>query len=212
MVKYSGTFFLFVFLFGFEPVTAQPLRYSTGNAHAHNDYLNSRPFFLAYSNGFGSMEADVFPVGEKLFVAHTKKEIDSLRTLDALYLQPFMKLTELAHAMRPFVLLVDIKEDYRRALALLVKALEPLQQHLVQEGKRGLMKIVISGSRPLPDFKNYPGYIFFDDDLRQKHSTESWSRVALVSLPFNRISSWKGTGRMNKNDKQKLRHIIDSVH
>ena len=201
------------YLLGFFFSTAGAQRYTTANGHAHNDYLNRRPFFLAYSQGFGSIEADVFPVGETLCVAHTKKEIDTLRTLDSLYLLPFLRMARIGQDQRPFVLLVDIKENPARSLALLLKALEPLQSYLSQTGKQGWMKIVISGSRPLPvDFRYYPSYIFFDDDLRQKHTTESWSRVGLVSLPFPRISKWNGKGRINPRDKAKLRHVIDSTH
>lgn len=209
----NGTFVGLLFLLGYVSAGAQPARYGTANGHAHNDYLNKNPFYSAYTNGFGSIEADVFPVGGKLCVAHTKKEIDTLLTLDSLYLRPFLKIAEMAHAPRPFVLLVDIKEDPLRSLSLLVDALEPLQPYLAGMGRPGWMKIVISGSRPLPvDFKNYPSFIFFDDDLRQKHDPGSWSRVALVSLPFNRISRWKGKGRIDKKEKQRLQHVIDSVH
>src|SRR5687768_13168752 len=114
-------FFTLLLLTGYGTAVAQPSRYTTANAHAHNDYLNNPPFLLAYANGFGSIEADVFPVGERLCVAHTKKEIDTLRTLDSLYLQPFLKITRSAHSMQPFVFLVDIKEDFRRSLSLLIK-------------------------------------------------------------------------------------------
>jgi hypothetical protein len=213
MYRYIKSFFCLAFLTASTLCNAQSARYSTANAHAHNDYLNKTPFFLAYINGFGSIEADVFPVGEKLCVAHSKKEIDTLRTLDSLYLQSFLKITRTAHVIRPFILLVDIKEDYQRSLALLIKALEPVQPYLDRKGEKGVVKVVISGSRPPPvDFKNYPDFIFFDDDLRQKHTAESWQRVALVSLPFNRISSWKGKGRISKADRQKVQHIIDSTH
>lgn len=213
MYRTIATFFCIVFLACFITTQGQPSRYTTANAHAHNDYLNKTPFFLAYQNGFGSIEADVFPVGEKLCVAHTKKEIDTLRTLDSLYLQPFLKITRTATVVRPFVLLVDIKEDFRRSLVLLIKALAPLQPYLARKGTAGSIKIVISGSRPMPvDFRNYPEFIFFDDDLKQQHTAESWDRVALVSLPFNKISSWKGEGRISKTDGKKLKHIIDSTH
>lgn len=213
MYRSITTFICFFFLSCCTTGHAQPLDYTTANAHAHNDYLNKTPFLLAYFNGFGSMEADVFPVGEKLCVAHTKKEIDTLRTLDSLYLKSFLKITQTAHVIRPFILLVDIKEDYRRSLALLLKALEPVQPYLHRNGEAGWIKIVISGSRPLPfDFKNYPDFIFFDDDLRQKHTPESWSRVGLVSLPFNRICSWNGRGRISKTEWNRLQQVIDSTH
>ncbi|MGI8634414.1 MAG: alkaline phosphatase, partial [Segetibacter sp.] len=73
--------------------------------------------------------------------------------------------------------------------------------------------ISISGERPPPaKYAEYPEYIFFDNDLKQKHSPEEWNRVNLVSLQFDKISAWKGEGVIPKADLQKLKHIIDSVH
>ena len=38
-------------------------------AHAHNDYMHERPLFDALDNGFRSIEADVFAIGDSLHVA-----------------------------------------------------------------------------------------------------------------------------------------------
>lgn len=209
-MRLPSTIFFYLVIFS---STAVGQRYTPANGHAHNDYRNHQPFFLAYLEGFGSIEADVFPVGERLCVAHSKKEIDTLRTLDSLYLRPFLRVARLGQAHHPFILLVDIKANPTQSLALLLKALEPLQPYLSQTASHSGLKIVISGIRPLPlDFLHYPSYIFFDDDLRQNHTPESWSRVGLVSLPFPRISQWNGKGRISLRDKARLRHVIDSTH
>ena len=44
-------------------------------AHAHNDYLHDRPLLDALDQGFASVEADVFLVGDKLCVAHEADKI-----------------------------------------------------------------------------------------------------------------------------------------
>ncbi|MES1249631.1 MAG: alkaline phosphatase, partial [Chitinophaga rupis] len=54
---------------------AQPLRYTVSNAHSHNDYEQKIPFWLAYNEGFGSIEADIFLRGDSLVVAHSTKEL-----------------------------------------------------------------------------------------------------------------------------------------
>ena len=72
-------------------VTAQA-QYTTLNAHSHNDYEQKIPFFTAYNAHFGSIEADIWAVNGVLFVAHDSVEITPARTLDALYLQPIVKL------------------------------------------------------------------------------------------------------------------------
>jgi alkaline phosphatase len=68
------------------PGPAQPIKYTTANAHSHNDYENPTPFFVAFDNGFGSIEADIFAIGDSLFVAHNKQNIKPGRTLKNLYL------------------------------------------------------------------------------------------------------------------------------
>lgn len=191
---------------------AQVKRYTTANAHSHNDYLNDMPFYRAFKNGFGSIEADIFPVKGILNVAHRKSEIQPGRTLKSLYLNPL--LNELASdSSRRLKLLVDIKEDYKIALQLLIQELQPLKQYLSSPQVPNRLTILISGQRPPPaEYKNYPDYILFDDDLKLYHTPEEWNRVGLVSLPFVKLSSWKGEGSIRNKDKSSLRHTIDSVH
>src|SRR5687768_2385124 len=67
--------------------------------HAHNDYLNTRPFYDAYHHGVGSIEADVFLQRSALLVAHTRQELDAARTLEALYLTPLSNMLRQHHGM-----------------------------------------------------------------------------------------------------------------
>ena len=50
----------------------QPANYTVSNVHAHNGYVHPVPFYTAFNAGFGSIEADVFPVNGVLMVAHNK--------------------------------------------------------------------------------------------------------------------------------------------
>src|SRR6478609_9298178 len=67
---------------------AQAQEYSSTNIHSHNDYASKVPFYDAYSNESGAIEADVFLVNNELLVAHTSKEIATYNTLRSLYLEP----------------------------------------------------------------------------------------------------------------------------
>src|SRR6185436_16418009 len=58
------------------------------HAHAHNDYLHTRPLLDALDHGFTSVEVDIFLVDGELLVAHTAREIKPDRTLEKLYLEP----------------------------------------------------------------------------------------------------------------------------
>jgi len=199
-------------LFWCTVVTAQQKIYSVANAHSHNDYLNLTPFRLAFLSGFGSIEADVFPVEGKLCVAHKKEEIQTRLTLKDLYIDPLVKEFT-SSGPRKLSLLIDIKKNYFLSLSILMNELAPLRPYLTTPGVANYITVIISGERPVPaDYKNYPDYIFFDADLKFAHTENEWERVALVSLPFNKISAWKGEGRLARKDKKKLRHIIDSIH
>ena len=203
---------LFLFFFNIASGIAQPKSYTTANAHSHNDYLNGNPFYSAYKNGFGSIEVDIFPVEGILCVAHSKREIQLPRTLKSLYVDPLLKELETNKSVK-LKLLVDIKENYKLSLELLIKELEPLIQYLSTPKESKSLTILISGSRPPPaEYKNYPAYIFFDDDLKLQHSTAEWERVGQVSLSFSKFTTWKGENAMAKKDKKLLKHIIDSVH
>jgi alkaline phosphatase len=212
MTRFAAIKILFfistLFLFGVTKAQS----YTPANAHAHNDYLNKAPFYLAFKNGFGSIEADVFPVEGDLLVAHHKKDVQPEKNLVNLYLNPLIKEFA-AHRERKLNLLIDIKENYKGALALLINELKPLENYLSTVGKANYITIIISGDRPPPsEYKEYPSYIFFDDDLQKTHNDKEWKRVALVSLPFNKITAWKGEGDLNADDEAKLAHIIDSTH
>ena len=194
-------------------IFAQHKQYTVADAHAHNDYMHPVPFYTAWNAGFGSIEADVFPVNGVLLVSHNKEALDPKRTLDSLYLNPLLKELQ-NHPHRKVNLLVDIKEDYKNSLLILLQELKPLKKYLVSDkNPQNPLTILISGERPLPaEYKNYPGYIFFDDDLKIPHSPEEWKRVGLVSLSFQRYSHWNGEGGISAADRQILVHIIDSVH
>jgi alkaline phosphatase len=193
-------------------VSAQEKNYTVSNAHAHNDYLHPVPFYTAFNAGFGSIEADVYPVNGILLVAHNKKDIHPQRTLKSLYIEPL--LNELAKNSRHVKLLIDIKENYELSLQILLKEIEPLKKYLVTSKDADKpLTILISGERPPPaEYINYPSYIFFDDDLKLHHNEEEWKRVGQVSLSFERYTSWKGENEIDKKDKKLLQHIVDTVH
>ena len=201
-----------IFFFTFTFAGAQPKKYTTANAHSHNDYLNPMPFHRAYKNGFGSIEADIFPVNGILCVAHSKDEIQTQRTLKSLYLDPLLQ--ELAaDSSRQIKLLVDIKENYVLSLHLLIQEIEPLKQYLCTPQESKSLLILISGKKPPPtEYKNYPEYIFFDDDLKLKHNEAEWERGGLVSLPFVKFTEWKGENSLKRRERKLIKHTIDSVH
>ena len=97
--------------------------------HSHNDYERVAPFWMAYSERFDSVEADVYCIDGQLFVSHDKKDIKKTRTFEALYLQPILEVFE-RNGGRPWAdseqtlqLLIDIKQTTEPTLGTLVKLL-----------------------------------------------------------------------------------------
>jgi alkaline phosphatase len=188
------------------------IRYTTANAHAHNDYAHPVPFYTAWEAGFGSVEADVFPVNDSLYVAHDSTDISPSRSLYRLYIQPLLVSLQ-QDSLQHIRFLVDIKKESYRSLNLLLAELHPLVPYLRTPEKNNRVTLLVTGSRPLPSqYGRYPSFVFFDDDLKRPHTSDEWARVGLVSLPFNKISSWKGHGTIDKADLKALQHKIDSVH
>lgn len=208
-------FFFLFFLLNLFSIQAfsQSKNYTVANAHAHNDYEHPLPFYTAFNAGFGSIEADVFPVNGVLLVAHSKNALLPQNTLKRLYLEPLLKELK-NNKNRKVRLLIDIKKNYKLSLQLLIKELSPLKKYLfTYKDKNNPVIILISGERPAPsEYKNYPAYIFFDDDLRLPYTPGEWKRVGLVSLSFERYSSWNGKGPLPEKDKTLLTHVVDSVH
>ncbi len=181
--------------------------------HSHNDYANSIPFYRAYTNGFNSIEADIFLVDGILLVSHSNKALFPERTLKGMYLDPIAY--ELRRdTSRRLNLLIDVKADHKKVLPALVNELKPLQAYLWSpENPRGRLKILISGNRPLPaNYKDYPNTLWFDDDLANPHTQAQWDRVGQVSLNFEKWSKWKGLGAIPEADRKRLQKTVDSVH
>jgi len=126
-------------------------------AHAHNDYLHPRPLFDALEQGFTSVEADVFSVGDRLLVAHTSLELPFAKTFQELYLEPLEKLSKerggkIMSDGRPLWLLVDIKNNPEKTWSLVAREITNRPSLFCRwvNGKRvnGPVSVVVSGSSP----------------------------------------------------------------
>ncbi|MGP4092371.1 hypothetical protein ACTWQJ_49625, partial [Streptomyces sp. KR55] len=86
-------------------------------AHAHNDYEHPRPLLDALDHRFGSVEADIYLVGDQLLVAHDPEDLDPARTLESLYLDTLAARVKANHGRvyrghrGSLQLLIDIKTE-----------------------------------------------------------------------------------------------------
>lgn len=180
--------------------------------HSHNDYVQARPFWEAYEAGANSIEADVYLVDGKLYVAHEKNEINPERTLEKLYLEPLNKIVK-SKKRQELQILIDLKTSAEPTLKAVEAAIAKYPKLAKAHSKNKYIKFVISGNRPvISKYPKYPPYIFFDHQSLKDLDKGDKSKIALVSFSFGSYSKWKGDKPMTDEEKLKLKSIIDSVH
>jgi alkaline phosphatase len=193
-------------------VNAQTREYTVADAHSHNDYKNNIPFLRAYEKGFGSIEADVFAVNNQLMVAHDKKDISASRSLKILYIDPLIEKFK-RDDQRKLRLLIEIKEDHKAILPLVIKELKPLEKYFSYPGHLGRLSIVMTGAvPPAAELNNYPDWISFDVDHLNGFTPKQWQKIGLVSFPFGKYTKWNGKGVLNRDEINRIKGGIDSVH
>lgn len=195
--------------------SAQPQKYTTANAHSHNDYQQDLPFVFAWSNQFGSIEVDIFLHNGKLVVAHDSSQLPRQWLLDSLYLQPLRVCIEkyggsvYMDKSRSLQLMIDIKSEAKTTLDKLVVMLNGYSD-LVSAPS---LKIVISGNRPdAALFSSYPSWILFDGELRKEYQPEALKKIEMLSDNFVRYSGWRGSGPLPEKDKEALKQMVDKAH
>ena len=185
--------------------------------HSHNDYEHERPLFDALDCKFKSIEADVYSIGDSLFVAHDFDKILPGRTLRNLYLNPLKKrLAENKGSVygngEEIILLVDIKDDGLKTYKLLHEILQEYKSIItVFENGRKIQKavmVVISGNRPFEYMESqdirYAGY---DGRLIELDSGIPSSFMPVISDNWSRHFSWDGIGELPNNEKMKLQNL-----
>ncbi|MFD2937607.1 alkaline phosphatase [Spirosoma flavum] len=190
--------------------------YSPAQAHSHNDYEQTIPFWQAYDQKFGSIEADIYARDGQLYVAHDSADITSTRTLDALYIKPIVEKVRAnkgniyANANYGLQWLIDLKTPARLSLPILVRALSAYPDIF---GSGGVVKVVVSGNVPSPDqFNNYPDWLQFDGRPEVVYTPEQLAHVGLISQDFTQYTRWNGKGLIVKKERVTIQNVIQQVH
>jgi alkaline phosphatase len=204
---------LVVLLLNFTTCKGQS--YTPSRIFAHNDYVQSVPFYNAHKLRVGFIEADVFLVGNDLMVAHHEREIQAGKTLQYLYLEPLKteindnKGSVYKNSSQSLTLMIDLKTDGVSTLNTLVSLLKTFPE---LTGCRTL-QIMISGSVPDPQtWKLYPSFIFFDGRPHIDYSADQLDRVSMISTSFRNHSTWDGMGKLPDADHVKLKSMIEAAH
>ncbi|WP_161964033.1 alkaline phosphatase [Chitinophaga flava] len=197
---------------------AQTKNYTVANAHSHNDYERSMPFYQAAALHFGYIEADIHLKDGELYVAHDSKDIQPLCTFRELYLQPVLRQFALNNGKAytdgsPLRLLVDIKTDGIPTLKALQSLLLPYRQYFDPAVNANAVQVILSGNiPPVAAWSDFDKLFFFDGRPDSTYPAAVKSRVALVSTDFHQYSKWNGKGTFVPAELEKITGIISKVH
>ncbi|MEV5528942.1 phosphatidylinositol-specific phospholipase C/glycerophosphodiester phosphodiesterase family protein [Streptomyces prunicolor] len=193
-------------------------------AHAHNDYEHPRPLFDALDHRFGSVEADIFLVGDQLLIGHDASELDPSRTLESLYLDPLAALVKANHGSvyrgwrHPLQLLIDIKTEGSSTYLELDRHLQRYKRLFTTYAHGrvhpGAVTNVISGDRAArtPMEAQTVRRAFYDGRLADLGSSAPASFISLISDDWQANFTWLGTGTFPDVERQKLRSIVAGAH
>ncbi|MEU3294315.1 phosphatidylinositol-specific phospholipase C/glycerophosphodiester phosphodiesterase family protein [Streptomyces longwoodensis] len=193
-------------------------------AHAHNDYEHPRPLLDALDHRFGSVEADIFLVGDQLLIAHDATQLDLARTLEALYLDPLAARVRAQHGSvyrgrrTPLQLLIDIKTEGSSTYLELDRHLRRYP-HLFTTYAHGRVHpgpvtAVISGDRAarVPMEVQTVRRAFYDGRLTDLGTAAPASFVPLISDNWTLNFTWLGVGAFPDAERRRLRTLVSTAH
>lgn len=161
--------------------------------HSHNDYWRPVPVISAIQAGCTGVEADVWLLGDELYVGHSRASLTARRTFRTLYVEPLLRILDRQNPNTTFhpmldvpragvfdtnseqnlVLLIDFKTDGHELWRFVTEQLQPLRsrQYLTYfDGKqivRGPLTVVVTGNAPFDKVIESFDYrdMFFDAPL-----------------------------------------------
>lgn len=195
------------------------------NAHAHNDYLHTRPLLDALDHGFCSVEVDIWLAGDQLLVAHDRKDAQPDRTLQTIYLDPLLERVMQNHGQvfsngPAFTLLIDIKSESTNTYIALRKALVPYAAMLTRfelaKTVTNAVTIVVSGNRPRDLMAGEHGRLAaYDGRLSDLDAADFQHLIPLISDNWSLHFKWRATpteGPLPETERMKLRSLTLRAH
>jgi YVTN family beta-propeller protein len=199
----------------YASIFGQNIVYTSANVHSHNDYEQSTPFYQAYHEEFGSIEADIHLTEGLLLVGHDSKHLTKTRSLETLYLTPLTKFIKqnggfpYKDKTKKLQLLIDVKSDSVLTLNALVILLKKFPA-IIQNPN---IRIVISGNRPEENtYTTYPPFIWFDGRLNKEYNKTTLSKIGLLSNDLKDFSKWNGKSELPEKDRQTIKNLVEKAH
>ncbi|KAJ7619120.1 hypothetical protein DFH06DRAFT_1235366 [Mycena polygramma] len=207
--------------------------------HSHNDYWRDVPLLTALSFGVASVEADVWLVGETLYVGHEMAALTPARTFDSLYVQPLLSIIEGQNpktqftvnqtaingvfdtsSVTPLQLLVDMKTPGESTLPFVLSALQPLRErgYLSTCGSNGTCTLgpvlaVGTGNTPLTGIQALSTRdLFFDAPLDALNATFDITISPIASTDYGASIGWSGIGTINETQLATIQKLVADAH
>lgn len=185
-----------------DPVGERWLAPPLHQGHSHNDYWRPRPLFDALQRGFKSVEADVFLADRALLVGHSRQELQADKTLESLYLAPLQEqsrqLKKLYRGKETLYLYIDFKTEGPATYAALVPVLKKYESLLVKpgsKGKRGLVKVILTGNYPADLVEaDKQRLVFLDGKVPDLAQGLDANLYPVVSANWASFFKWRGQG------------------
>lgn len=174
--------------------------------------------------GFNCVEADIYLVDGKLYVAHDLPEdISNLKTLDELYFTPLFERIKknggrvYPESTEPFYLMVDIKrqgeEVYRSLMVFLEQHKEMFCSYQDGVFKSGPILLFFSGNRPIEELSSQlTRYAFLDGNFAELGQNIPESLMPIVSDNYKTFFHWNGEGTMPEEEVIQLKKLVQEAH
>jgi len=195
---------------------------TVSRGHAHNDYLHQRPLLDALTNGFTSVEADVFQADNDLLLGHDRSQLRTGRTLITLYLKPLVERLRTAgdeteRNSDTFYLLVDFKTDGAKAYTLLKEQLKPYHSMLTEfsntSTKFNAITIIITGNCPISTIaREKRRWVACDGRVSDLDRKPNKHLMPWISDNWRRHFKWNGKGKMPAAEQTKLKSLVQKAH
>ena len=173
--------------------------------HSHNDYATQNPFWGAYEAGAGSIECDMFYVGNETFlVGHDLKDLDSAATFENMYLEPLAGAVR--SGGRSVTLMVEIKSsDPDAYVDALARKLERYADVFDPEVNPHACGLLITGWHFPEDYSRHPSWFKYD----YQYNGCDWSSmdegrlgtVGMISMNYGALKN-----------REEVQRVIDFAH
>jgi hypothetical protein len=189
-------------------------------AHAHNDYLHTRPLADALAHGFRSVEADIWLTNGTLLVSHDFRDTSPEKTLEALYLDPlraFVRTNAWRSRTPSLTLLIDVKSDAEKTYAVLREVLRRYSDMLTRFESNSIrtnaVTVIISGARAEAVMREEKiRFAALDGRLGDLNLNPPPALVPLVSDNWTKHFQWRGVGEMSGEEREKLHQFVSRTH